>query len=422
MGQVRDSTPVPNADVALRILRKFAYRTQAKISSTYGGTKPRTFVSYLFTQKEDPTFVPYRELTGIVFDEGEDREDPYHSDLEGSDRIVESILGESPGDTMARAKLAIAAFVYVFSMWGHASSTLLDDSRSRKSAQAVFSELLSASLDTATQLVAHGCLDGVVIGMGDEDDNECNRGNGATSKDDYTAVHMLAQSVFNADLTLERNELSALKFLLTTGCRITPQGDALLRGTHLLQAIRTLYHVYLTTESRPNKTTARASLQQLVTSIFTRLVQADPAFVVGNASSQRELPPGNVNSFPSENHRDSFLVLRSICKLSMRSLPDSKSGRYSHVGLQASGSNDAWDGVKNLSERGASSRAGGDASERSGDRNHHEHAQLIYTAAIHPALESKLLALELLLYVLQNVDFSRDFIHMRFTAQELHVR
>jgi hypothetical protein len=436
-GRVHDGTPIPNADVALRILRKFAYKTQSKISASCGGTKPRTLMSYLFTQKEDPTFVPYRSLVDVIFDENEDREDPNRHDLDGdsdaSDRmVVGSILGESPGDTMARAKRAVAAFVYLFGMWGHASSTLLDDaggSRARRSAQEVFSELLSASLDAATQLVAHGCLDGVLIGMGyDDDDDDDHAGEGddvnsnnreASSVEYYRAVHMLAQSVFNADLTIERNELSALKFLLTTGCRITPDGDAMLRGTHLLQAIRTLYHVYLTTESRPNKTTARASLQQLVTSVFTRLVQTDTSYP-GDASvpvqQAERVESGVGGSFPSENHRDSFLVLRSICKLSMRSLPDSKSGRYSHVGLQTSGSNDTWDGgkgLKNGSDRGgASSSKMGDSSERSNSHaHHHEHAQLVYTAAIHPALESKLLALELLLYVLQHVEFSREFIH-----------
>lgn len=211
-----------------------------------------------------------------------------------------------------------------------------------------------------------------------------------------------------SDLTLERNELAALKFLLTTGCRVTPRGDALLRGSHLLQTIRTLYHVYLTTESTPNKTTARAALQQLVTSVFTRVVQSD-------ADGYFEKTADN---FPSENHRDAFLVLRSICKLSMRSLPDPKSGLHSHVGLQSSGSGETWDAhraevMKNASDRdrGSGDRGGeDDDSSHHEDSKHREPAHLLLTAAIHPALESKLLALELLLYVLQHTEFSRGFI------------
>jgi len=378
MGEVHPDTPVPNSDVALRLLRKFAGRTRPKIISTYGGSKARSFFSYLFgSGKEDPVFVAYRELMDIIYDEDEDRDMK-----EDSERIVDSVLGET-GDSMARARLAIAAFVYLFSMWGHASSTFLDDQH--RKGQEAFSELLSAVLDAAAQLVAHGCLDGVLIGIGDGPAREYQR-----------AVHMLAQSVFNSDLTIERNELAAMKFLLTTGCRVLPNGDALLRGSHLLQTIRTLYHVYLTTESPPNKITARAALQQLVMSVFTRVIQSDADGIFEKTE----------DNFPSENHRDAFLVLRSICKLSMRNLPDPKTGRHSHIGLQTSGSNDMWDGgksevMKNGSERGEPSEHGEAPAE---------HAHLVYTAAIHPALESKLLALELILYVLQNTHFTREFI------------
>jgi len=225
-----------------------------------------------------------------------------------------------------------------------------------------------------------------------------------------------------------------MKFLLGTGCR---QNPSLLRGSHLLQTIRTLYHVYLTTESKSNKTTARAALQQLVTSVFTKVVDhhagADGA--VG-ASQQQQQPVSpasssttNENSlFPSEDHRDAFLVLRSICKLSMRHLPGSHGGpesggpqpqQHSHIGLQTSASNDTWDGEKlrNGSDRGSGGGLKGSSghSSRDGGSSHgsggsHPKAQLIYTSAIHPALESKLLALELILYVLQNTRFSVEFI------------
>ena len=466
-GRVHPQTPIPHADVALRLVRKFVYKTQSTVVTTYGGIKPRSILSYLFAQKDDPTFVPYRDLVELVFDPDEDRtmhDDPHHSDDHEhqnhsmgdgseSDQIVGSILGASPGDTAARAKSAVAAFVLLVGTWGHASSTWLDEhaSTKHKSAREDFSRLLSSALDAATQLVAHGCLDGVWIAVGPaaaavgDDDEDANPDPSTAGQGEYLrAVHMLAESVFNADLAHDRNELSALKFLLTTGCRVTPQGDALLRGSHLLQTVRTLYHVYLTTESRPNKTTARAALQQLVTGVFARLVahtaeaaiEADFAVGgeegVGGMDARPTSPIATTTSwsstktetFPSENHRDAFLVLRSICKLSMRSLPDAKSGRYSHVGLQTSGSNDTWDGgrstLKGGSDRGNSAGTGGggtrltDGSERShsqsGADHSHEPAQLIFTAAIHPALESKLLALELLLYVLQRTDFSLAFI------------
>ena len=382
LGEIHTDTPVPNSDVALTLLRQFAHKTRPKIVTTYGGSKSRSILGYLFgSSKEDPNFTPFRDLMDILFEEGEDRDIK-----DDSGRVVDAVLGET-GDSMAKARLALAAFVYLFSCWGHASSRFFEQKDGKT--QLAFSELLSASFDSASLLVAHGCLDGVLLGMGD------------VQVEYSPAVHMLAQSVFNSDLTIERNELAAMKFLLSTGCRTAVDGSSMLHGSHLLQAIRVLYHVYLTTEFSPNKTTARAALQQLVTSVFSRVVKTDQ-------DDEFERTPDN---FPSHNHRDAFLVMRSICKLSMRNLPDPNSGMHSHVGLNTSGSNDMWDGEKD----GLAKSARGEMKARSEmnqeEEEHHEHAYLVSTGAIHPALESKILALELLLYVLHNVNFSRGFIH-----------
>ena len=262
---------------------------------------------------------------------------------------------------------AVARFCHLVGVWGHASAHMAEVESKTSSSYQTFCRLLAAALDTATALVSHGCLDGVVIQVGD---------------DSKTAVHCLAESVFCSDLSQERIELAAMKFLLTTGCR--PQ-QAMLRKSHLLQSIRVLYHVYLTTESNANKTTARASLQQLVTSVFVRMIQSP----VENNDESAE--------FPSENHRDAFLVLRSLCKLSVRNPP---TNMHSHVGLQAGNSNTTWDAEKLVPDHtpGATS----DTVHKS------ETPSLIYTQAIHPALESKILALDLLLYVLQNTDMKGD--------------
>jgi brefeldin A-inhibited guanine nucleotide-exchange protein len=275
-----------------------------------------------------------------------------------------------------RAAVAVAAFVDLFNVWGHASSALLE--AKDKKAQASFADLQVAILDCASNLAAYGCLEGVHLNLQTER---------------HAAAQMLASSVFNSDLSLERVELAAMKFLLGTGLQ-----QNLLRGSYMLQSIRTLYHVYLTTESRSNKTTARAALQQLVTSVFTKVVNKD---------TTAETAEQSADAFPSEDHRDAFLVLRSICKLSMRNLPEAD-GMHSHIGLQTSASNETWDGerLRKHSERQpASNVSGSDPSSH----DQREHAQLVYTSAIHPALESKLLALELILYVLQNTKFSVEF-------------
>ena len=366
-GQVHPDTAIPNADAALRLLRKFAARTQTYIPKASGGTQKQSWSNYLFgNRKQDPTMEPYSQLMEILFD-GEEEQQNEGNNVLDNDVVVESILGHG-GDTAAKARLAVAAFCHTSSVWCHASSRILDESKSF---------LLAHAMDTATALVARGCMDNVMIGAG--------------GSDEYSrAVEVLAESVFVADLSDERNELAALKFLLTTGCR-SSEGQALLRGTHLLQSIRVLYHVYLTTDSKHNKTTARAALQQLVTSVFMRMIMAQEGHSAVDSQSG-----SSKDSFPSPDHRDAFLVLRTLCKLSMKTLHDTS--KNSHTGgLQSSGSSIMWDAKDSPQE---------------------EHIEVpltpnktqIVAKAMNSALESKILALELLMYVLQNTDMSGAFI------------
>lgn len=357
VGIVASDTPIRNSDVSLRLLRKFATKTRHVIPVAYGGSKVKTILGYLFgtsSQDNSESLTPYAELMKIVWIETEEA-----SALDETDVVVESVLGGT-GDSMHKARQAIAAFCHLLSVWCHASQRL--DGKDPKSV-----DVLAHAMDTAAALVAHGCLDGVVVIL---------------SEQRLAAVQIMAESVIVTDLSQERSELAVMKFLLTLGCRSTPEGESLLKGQHLLQAIRVLYHVYLTTESESNKTTARASLQQLVTNVFKRML----------LNKEMDATEG----FPSSNHRDAFLVLRSLCKLSMRNLPEA-----GHSGLSVSGSSAAWDGVVQESVS---------PTKQNGESQANEKIQTVTVHAVHPALESKVLALELLLYVLQNTDMSGNFL------------
>ena len=402
VGVVNPDTPVPHSGVALRLFRKFASKTRPSVPESHGGTQKLSFMRFFFSSvssEHDRLFDAYKDLIGLIL-EGDDAYDD-----------TNNINAEQPpppqsSDTAVKAKKAVASFCHLMSVWGHASAHMAE---AEQGTQQTFSEVLAIGFDTATSLVTHGCLDDIEIGIGPD------------HKEYHKAVDMLSESVFASDLSKERNELSAMKFLLSTGCRVTPDnGRAMLRGSHLLQSIRVLYHVYLTTESDANKTTARASLQQLVTSVFIRMIASSPPSITessfsdevnGSERSKNAASAdgeGGESSFPTENHRDAFLVLRSLCKLSMRSPPSGD--MHSHVGLQSSGSNTTWDASRDnkpLSPRRGSSGMDGEDVDRSSEGHTHH----IYTQAIHPALDSKILALDLLLYVLQNTAMKGSFLN-----------
>lgn len=393
VGVVHPDTPIPNSDVALRLFRKFALKTRPMVPASHGGTQKLSILSFIFGKSAelDRKFDAYKDLMNLIVDG-----DEAYAEKDDTDRIVDSVMGQT-GDTMSKARNAIASFCHLLSVWGRSSAHMAEAEKGVSHYKA-FCDILALGLDTATSLVTHGCLDGVMIGIGPNNDEY------------HKAIDILAESVFASDLSQEKNELSSMKFLLSTGCRVTTTDrQAMLRGTHLLQTIRVLYHVYLTTTIDANKTTARASLQQLVTSVFIRMI-ATSTDGDEEHDEQQEAKSGNgggEENFPSENHRDAFLVLRSLCKLSMRSLPTGN--MHSHIGLQTSGSHATWDASKNEDSKSPSKSSAG------GNRNslveNEQVPTLIYTQAIHPALESKILALDLLLYILQNTEMRGSFLH-----------
>ena len=365
----------------MRLLRKFAQKTQRNIPESHGGTQKQSILGYLFgsTSVHDRKFDAYKSL------------------METTTTMIGS---ENSSDEATMAKDSVARFAHLLGVWGHASAHMAEVESKTSSSYQTFCDVLSQALETATALVTHGCLDGVLIVH-----------DGAPPKG---AVNVLAEGVFSSDLSQERVELAAMKFLLSTGCRMYPSAEgqqAMLRGTHLLQTIRVLYHVFLTTVSNANKTTARASLQQLVTSVFIRMIASSSPHVEDEEEAKANNDEGDedekMDDFPTDNHRDAFLVLRSLCKLSMRNPP---SNMHSHIGLQAGNSNTTWDSHNNSSSVPKSPEGPSGAASDAPTSVKTETPSLIYTQAIHPALESKILALDLLLYVLQNTDMKGDFV------------
>ena len=404
VGIVKSDTPIPNSNIALKVFRKFAQKTQSHVPESHGGTQRLSlwtkYVSGTPTEY-DTRFDAYQQfMQSIAMETGDDTQES------------DTTQGETE-DTEQKARAAMASFCHLLSVWGHASSRMSEMPEKKGAAFETFCGMVATGLDTATSLVSHGCLDGVMIGLG-------------PNKDEYhKAADVVAESVFSGDQSQPANELAAMKFLLSTGCRVGEDGEAMLRGSHLLQTIRVLYHVFLSTPTEANKTTARASLQQLVTSVFIRMIAmpSNPAGVSNRDEDNNDgktiqtslstLTEGIADDdgpiFPSENHRDAFLVLRSLCKLSMRVQPSGD--RNSHSGLQTTGSDVVWDSSKDPTGRSPINPGESGPDIFGGENGKRvEGLQQIYSRAIHPALESKILALDLLLYVLKRTDMSGSFL------------
>lgn len=199
-------------------------------------------------------------------------------------------------------------------------------------------------------------------------------------------------------------ELRVLKYLLTATCRPHIADLFALRETHLLQAVRVVYNVFLCTTCAPNRITARATLEQMIASVFARMEFFEKHNPGVSTPMSPDVPFTNdkekEQQFKSPNHRDAFLVFRSLCKLSMKAIPDQADLGYTYTG-----------GMTDNSKMTPSKPADIAALNKATKKQQMNSAlapngQHLATAASpslgSPALESKILALELLLSVLNN--------------------
>ncbi|KAL9190141.1 hypothetical protein ACHAXT_007352 [Thalassiosira profunda] len=380
---------VAHPDQALRLLRKFYRKTSPFIPKHAGGAQAATWYGWVFGSSAetagnaDGNLECYRELSVAleVDREGElEAEDTSVSDEGGGegDVIVESILGHR-GDSPAKARRCLASFVQLMAAWCRSSAEAAKMVQEVEAAGktlkgesvmgAVTPDLIAMGIDCASALVAHGCLDELYLKLGEAEDEHHTRvkdeGESKKEREEEVgapslikrAINVLVESVCAADLSGEKIELAALKFLLTTGCRMVdatggsvggvvegaaetapaPGAEPMVRGTHLLQTIRVCSQVYLHAEGESNKTTAKAALQQLVITVFVQLQRSiererleakigEGGAVSGDAEAKahtREVSTGSVAAgagvtFPTQDHRDAYLVLRSLCKLSMQ--------------------------------------------------------------------------------------------------------
>ena len=189
---VKLSTPIPNSDSSLRLLRKFISKTSKYFPVSCGGTKPSSILSFFFggSSYKDECTTSYKNLVDILLsgidDDEEDDIPESHADDEENDAVIESILGGS-GDTMSKARSAIASFCSLIEIWcletqrisiiqiggdledfedlvnksNFYSFSDIDSAYVGSKSSVVNSEVMAAALTCAEGLVAHGCFDDV---------------------------------------------------------------------------------------------------------------------------------------------------------------------------------------------------------------------------------------------------------------------
>jgi len=490
---VHESTPIPNSDAALRILRKFLFKSAEYMPTMYGGSKGSSFFNFIFGSDEhqsDECCEVYADLWSIL-NNGQmvkttDSTDPILTEENEEDNIViESILGHD-GDTMSKSRLALAAFSTLVETWCEATSLdflldigvhgdsemmemakkqlrsvapgvtkirsgregLLSTSNVRRHKSLITGPLLAITLECVKNLVAHGCVDGVVLVVnasdsreylnndeegkhtvgGDPEHHTKEEKKGGETDQSITGTHdipnahvndtyidtsndpehcthenmrsikaidVFADSIFLCSLSTDDAELSALNFLLTAGCRThinsnninlqqptdtashkspvcIDKNDAMLGGNRLLQAIRLCYHVYQKTNNNSNRITARAALRQIVAGVFARIENRTKSMKIDKGQQEEEKKDNlihaimsndehelsNEKTFPSHDHKDAFLVLKSLCKISIKSLSDKQKNnsndQYDASGLDTFRSNSQFgngtynDGLKEV--------------------------------------------------------------------------
>jgi len=98
----------------------------------------------------------------------------------------------------------------------------------------------------------------------------------------------------------------------------------------MLTVVRSVFHVYLVSKSENSKSIAKATLIDMLRSIFSRLetyssvCKSNDTMDKSDKASNHRVPvtEDSVNSdFVSQFHKDGFLLFRALCKLSAKSLP-----------------------------------------------------------------------------------------------------
>ncbi|TRY63979.1 hypothetical protein TCAL_07154 [Tigriopus californicus] len=152
-------------------------------------------------------------------------------------------------------------------------------------------------------------------------------------------------NAFSGPHTDEQIQLQVLKALLT----ILTSSNVRVHDNSLLLSVRTCYNIYLASRNIINQTTAKATMSQILNYVFSAMESASavqfPHYegqtddearwmvvpilwdLVDNLVQREFLSP---EMYRNMMQRDAYLVFRSLCKLSMKPLPEGTPDPKSH--------------------------------------------------------------------------------------------
>jgi brefeldin A-inhibited guanine nucleotide-exchange protein len=210
-----------------------------------------------------------------------------------------------------------------------------------------YPRLMEIGLDAIHCLIEYGYLKGkTVMEAATENNNENSK---------RTMMDLIIETVSKcSDITDDGVQLKVIKALLIAVTSVYCE----VHESSLLLAVRACFHIHLVTKNQVNKTTARAALTQMLSVVQQRMenyeikmsskdenvvevsaiipenVADSDILVEGEGGDGNDKTSDKDMTFVSIYHKDTFLLFRALCKLSMKGLHDDSGSQSDPIALQ----------------------------------------------------------------------------------------
>ena len=210
-----------------------------------------------------------------------------------------------------------------------------------------YPRLMEIGLDTIHCLIEYGYLKGNTVLEPIKDGNNDNN--------KRILMDLIIETVSKcSDIPDDGVQLQVIKALLIAVTSVYCE----VHESSLLLAVRACFHIHLVTKNQVNKTTARAALTQMLSVVQQRMenyeikmsakdencvelntiipenVGDNDVLTEGDGTDSNDKSSDKDMTFASVYHKDTFLLFRALCKLSMKGLHDDSGSQSDPIALQ----------------------------------------------------------------------------------------